>query len=117
MRRAPGFSPAYMIDQSHNVTDPIESLMASAVEIERAFVQASLIDRESLEAAQAGSDAMLGHRIVKQAFITDVSPILAEARRRKGGAIDPILLYRESGYRARKTDERPAVEGTSAGIV
>lgn len=117
MRQVEGFSPAYMIDQSHNVTDPIESLMASAVEIQRAFVQASLIDRELLEAAQNGSDVMLGHRIVKQAFITDVSPILAEARRRKGGAIDPLSLYRASGYRSHKAVERPPVEGTSAGIV
>lgn len=117
MRQVEGFSPAYMIDQSHNVTDPIESLMTSAVEIQRAYVQASLIDRELLEAAQDGSDVMLGHRIVKQAFITDVSPILAEARRRKGGAIDPLGLYRASGYRAAKTKERPPVEGTSAGIV
>jgi L-rhamnose isomerase/sugar isomerase len=117
LRKAEGFAPAYMIDQSHNVTDPIESLMASAVEIQRAYIQASLIDRKALEAAQDASDVMLGHRTVKQAFITDVSPILAEARRRKGGAIDPISLYRRSGYRARKTEERPAVEGTSAGIV
>ena len=117
MRKAPGFAPAYMIDQSHNVTDPIESLMASAVEIQRAYVQASLIDRAALTAAQDASDTMLGHRLVKQAFITDVSPILAEARRRKGGAIDPIATYRASGYRAAKTAERPPVQGTSAGIV
>ncbi|WP_373502808.1 L-rhamnose catabolism isomerase [Aestuariivirga sp.] len=117
LRKAEGFAPAYMIDQSHNVTDPIESLMASAVEIQRAFIQASLIDRKALSAAQDGSDVMLGHRTVKQAFITDVSPILAEARRRKGGAIDPVALYRASDYRRRKTEERPAVEGTSAGIV
>ncbi|WP_421693066.1 L-rhamnose catabolism isomerase [Aestuariivirga sp.] len=117
MRRVKDFAPAYMIDQSHNVTDPIESLIASAVEIERAYVQASLIDRALLEAAQDGSDVMLGHRLVKQAFITDVSPILAEARRRKAGAIDPLALYRASGYRAHKTVERPPVEGTSAGIV
>eukprot|EP01030_Chromulinospumella_sphaerica_P027979 gene27979-28283_t len=71
MRRVKDFAPAYMIDQSHNVTDPIESLIASAVEIERAYVQASLIDRALLEAAQDGSDVMLGHRLVKQAFITD----------------------------------------------
>jgi L-rhamnose isomerase/sugar isomerase len=116
-RRAAGFSPAYMIDQSHNVTDPIESLMASAMEIQRAFVQASLVDRAALLAAQDQSDAMLGHRIVKQAFITDVSPILAEARRRKGGAIDPLGLYRASGYRLQKGRERPPVEGASAGIV
>jgi L-rhamnose isomerase / sugar isomerase len=117
MRQVEGFSPAYMIDQSHNVTDPIESLMSSAVEIQRAFVQASLIDRELLAAAQSGSDVMLGHRIVKQAFITDVSPILAEARRRKGGAIDPIGCYRLSSYRSHKTEERPPIAGTSAGIV
>ena len=117
LRKADGFAPAYMIDQSHNVTDPIESLMASAVEIQRAFMQASLIDRKALEAAQGESDVMRGHRLVKQAFITDVSPILAEARRRKGGAIEPIALYRSSGYRAQKTRERPPVGGTSAGIV
>ena len=117
MRKAEGFAPAYMIDQSHNVTDPIESLMASAVEIQRAFVQASLVDRKALDAAQAESDVMMGHRLVKQAFITDVSPILAEARRRKGGAIDPVGLYRASGYRGSKAQERPMVEGTSAGIV
>jgi L-rhamnose isomerase/sugar isomerase len=117
LRRAEGFAPAYMIDQSHNVTDPIESLMASAMEIQRAFVQASLVDRELLQAAQDGNDVLLAHRLVKQAFITDVSPILAEARRRKSGAIDPIGLYRASGYRGHKTRERPPVEGTSAGIV
>ena len=80
-------------------------------------MSAPLIDRERLEAAQNSSDVMLGHRIVKQAFITDVSPILAEARRRKGGAVDPLGLYRTSGYRAEKTKERPPVAGTSAGIV
>jgi len=117
VRKAEGFAPSYMIDQSHNVTDPIESLMASAIEIQRAYVQASLIDRAALTAAQDASDVMLGHRIVKQAFMTDVSPILAEARRRKGGAIDPIGLYRASAYRHRKTQERPPVEGTAAGIV
>ncbi|MCB1377980.1 MAG: L-rhamnose catabolism isomerase [Alphaproteobacteria bacterium] len=117
LRKAEGFAPAYMIDQSHNVTDPIESLMSSAVEIQRAFIQAALIDRAALTAAQDENDVMLGHRLVKQAFITDVSPILAEARRRKGGAVDPIAVYRASGYRAAKTAERPPVEGTAAGIV
>ncbi len=117
MRGAKGFAPAYMIDQSHNVTDPIESLIASANEIVRAFVQASLINRDELTAAQDSSDAMAGHRLLKQAYNTDVSPILAEARRRKGGAIDPLSLYRASGYRAAKAGERPVSSVASAGIV
>ena len=44
----PGFDPAYMLDQSHNVTDPIESLMTSAIEVVRAYVQAHLVDRAAL---------------------------------------------------------------------
>jgi L-rhamnose isomerase / sugar isomerase len=117
LRGVKGFNPAYMIDQSHNVTDPIESLMSSATEICRAFAQASLVDRTALEEAQNSSDAMAGHRILKQAFITDVSPILAEARKRKGGALDPIACYRASGYRKEKGKERPKIEGSSSGIV
>jgi L-rhamnose isomerase/sugar isomerase len=116
-RKAPGFNPAYMIDQSHNVTDPIESLMGSAVEILRAYVQASLVDRKALSEAQDTSDPMLGHRIVKQAYNTDVSPILAEARLRKGGALDPLSCYRASGYRAAKGKERPVSGIAPAGIV
>ncbi len=70
----------------------------------------------SAQAQQAG-DALGAHRLLKAGFLTDVSPILAEARRRKGGALDPIAVYRASGYRARKAQERPAVAGSSSGIV
>jgi L-rhamnose isomerase/sugar isomerase len=116
-RKAKGFNPAYMIDQSHNVTDPIESLIGSATEILRCYVQASLVDRAELAEAQADNDTMGGHRILKQAFITDVSPILAEARLRGGGALAPIETYRASGYRREKAKERPPVAGSSSGIV
>jgi L-rhamnose isomerase/sugar isomerase len=116
-RKAPRFDPAYMLDQSHNVTDPIESLMVSAIEVERAYAQALAVDRAALEGAQAENDVIEAHRLIKAGFLTDVSPILAEGRRRKGGAIDPVATYRASGYRARKAEERPAVAGTSSGIV
>ena len=116
-RGARDFSPAYMIDQSHNVTDPIESLMASAMEIQRAYLQASLVDRAALAAAQEANDVLAAHRMLKAAYITDVSPIMAEARVRAGGALDPIAAYRAAGYRAAKAKERPAVAGSSSGIV
>lgn len=116
-RGAEGFDPAYMIDQSHNVTDPIESLMSSAMEIARAYVQASLVDRAALAEAQEANDALAAHRILKAAFLTDVSPILAEARMRQGGAHDPIAAYRTDGYRERVARERPEVKGASSGIV
>lgn len=116
-RKAEGFAPAYMIDQSHNVTDPIESLMQSAIELQRAYAQALIVDRVALETAQEGNDALGAHLELKRAFTTDVSSLLAIARLRGGGAIAPIAAYRASGYRAQKTKERPAIAGTSAGIV
>ena len=116
-RRPAGFAPAYMLDQSHNVTDPIESLMQSAIELQRAYAQTLIVDRAALAAAQAANDALGAHLELKRAFTTDVSPLLAMARLRAGGAIAPIEAYRASGYRAHKAEERPASGGTSAGIV
>jgi L-rhamnose isomerase/sugar isomerase len=112
-----GFDPAYMLDQSHNVTDPIESLMTSAVELVRAYVQAHLVDRDALEEFQQTNDALMALQTLKQAFTTDVGPILATARSRAGGAIDPIGAYRSSGYRQKKRAERPAAARLGAGIV
>lgn len=117
LEKVPGFDPAYMLDQSHNVTDPLESLMTSAIELVRAFVQAHLVDRTALREAQEGNDAIAALSVLKQAFTTDVGPILATARHRAGGAIDPVAAYRASGYRRRKAEERPAVAGRGAGIV
>lgn len=116
-RGVKGFHPAHMIDQSHNVTDPIESLISSANEIRRAYAQALLVDRAALEGYQTDNDALMASETLKRAYRTDVEPILAEARRRSGGAIDPVATYRASGYRRRVAAERPAVKGGSGGIV
>ncbi|GAB0119331.1 L-rhamnose catabolism isomerase [Acidisoma sp. 7E03] len=111
------FAPSYMLDQSHNVTDPIESLMTSAAEVQRAYAQALLVDRAALDAHQAANDPLMASQTLKRAFTTDVSPILAMARRRKGAAIDPVAAYRASGYRAATARIRPAKSGGSGGIV
>lgn len=113
----PGFAPAYMLDQSHNVTDPIESLIVSAIEVQRAFVQSWLVDRETLHAAQDANDALLATETLKTAFRTDVGPILAEARRRAGGALDPVGTFRASGYRKAAGESRPSSPGGGGGIV
>lgn len=111
------FAPAYMLDQSHNVTDPIESLMTSAIEVQRAYIQASLIDREALAHYQATNDALMATQTLKQAFRTNVDPILQRARQLRGGAIDPIATYRESNYRENVAEERPMSNTSSSGIV
>lgn len=111
------FNPMHMLDQSHNVTDPIESLMVSATEVQRAYAQALLVDRASLVGFQNDNDALMATTTLKHGFRTDVEPILAMARLENGGAIDPVSAYRASGYRSRVAAERPAVSGAGGGIV
>ena len=98
--------PHLMIDQSHNLTDPIESLLVSAEAITGAFVRSLLVDRAALVEHQVGNDVMLASRTLRRAYETDVTPILAMARLKAGGAIDPISAYRASGWRAAKARER-----------
>ncbi len=111
------FHPAHMLDQSHNVTDPIESLMLSAADVQRAYAQALLVDRKGLKAAQEGNDALAATQALRLAYRTDVEPILAMARMEQGGAIDLLGTYRASGYRAKVAEIRPEIAAGSSGIV
>jgi L-rhamnose isomerase/sugar isomerase len=117
LRRAPNFRPAHMLDQSHNVTDPIESLMASAIELQRAYAQALIVEREALFEHQQSNDVLMAAQTLKRAFTTDVAPILAQARLSKGAALDPIAAYRKSGYRAECAKMRPGKASLGGGIV
>lgn len=111
-----GFDPAYMIDQSHNITDPIESMLSSAEAIVQCYARALLVDRATLREAQDRNDVMMAFRTLRQAYSTDVGPIVAQARVAAGGAIDMFAAYRKSGWRTRKAQERRPV-GNGAGIV
>ena len=111
-----GFAPSYMIDQSHNVTDPIESMLSSAEAIAQCYAKAALVDRNALHGAQEANDTMMAFQAMRWAYTIDVSPIVAKARVEAGGAIDVLDAYRMSQWRNRKAQERKAV-GLGAGIV
>jgi L-rhamnose isomerase/sugar isomerase len=117
LAKAPNFRPAHMLDQSHNVTDPIESLMTSAIELQRAYAQALIVDRKALHEFRLANDVLMATQTLKRGFTTDVSPILAQARATSGGAIDPVGAYRKSGYRAHCAQARPGKQSLGGGIV
>ena len=116
-QRDADFDPAYMLDQSHNVTDPIESLLNSAGAVASAYARALAVDRDALREQQERNDVMMAFNTVRRAYDTDVSPILAMARYELGGAIDPIAVYRASGWRVRKAQTRKVASVAPAGIV
>ena len=95
------FAPAYTIDQSHNVKDPIEALLQTVDNLQRAYARALLVDRAALDGFQEANDVTMAEQTLKRAYETDVTSLVAEARRRAGGALDPLAAFRASGYRAR----------------
>lgn len=95
-----------MIDASHNVKDPLEDLLQSVEAIRIAYAQALLVDRDRLTAAQNNNDTVQAQEILQNAFRTDVRPLIAEARLRAGGALDPLAVFRKEKVRDQLVGER-----------
>jgi L-rhamnose isomerase/sugar isomerase len=102
------FRPAYMIDQSHNLKDPIEALLQSVVALQNAYARALLVDRVRLAECQETNDVIMAERKLTEAYETDVRPLTAEARLRSGGALDPVRVFRDVGYRDHLAEARTA---------
>ena len=100
------FEPAYMIDQSHNLKDPIEALLQTVDQLQQACAKAALVDHDALAGFQSEGDVLMAEATLKDAFETDVRPLVREARQRSGGALDPIAAFRAEGYRQRVAGER-----------
>ena len=90
---------AYMIDASHNTKDPLEDLMDSLEIIRTAYAKAILVDREKLVQVQEKNDVVEAEKILRNAFLTDVRPLVTEARIRAGGFWDPLGAFRRQDIR------------------
>jgi len=96
----------WMIDASHNVKDPLEDLLQSVEAIMITYAQALIIERKKLEEAQSNNDVVVAQEILQKAFRTDVRSVVAEARLRAGGALDPLRVYRNEKERENLIKER-----------
>ncbi|MCL6217509.1 TIM barrel protein [Zunongwangia pacifica] len=93
--------PAWMIDASHNIKDPLEDLLQSLEAILIAYAQALLVDQKALKEAQQNNDVTKCQEILQDAYRTDVRPIVKAARAKSGAAVNPIEAYR--AFDVRKT--------------
>jgi L-rhamnose isomerase/sugar isomerase len=103
----------YMIDQTHNIEPKIEAMLLSVMNLQEAYAKALLVDRPSLAEARHSGDVLGAHRILLEAYATDVRPLCATVRETLGGAADPIAAFKEGGYAERVAEERG--EGAGAG--
>lgn len=106
---------AWMIDASHNLKDPLEDLMQSLEAINLAYAQALIVSQADLEAARSSNDTTVAQSILQDAYRTDLRPLIKEATRRSGGAIDPISSYRKSQIRQTLIEKR-GMKTTATGL-
>ena len=99
---------AYMVDQSHNLKPKIEAMIQTATTAQEMFAKACLVDRAKLRDAQAAMDIVGAEECLRNAFFTDVRPLLGEWRKRRGIDPEPLAAYRASGYEAEVSRERGA---------
>jgi L-rhamnose isomerase/sugar isomerase len=104
---------AYMIDQSHNLKAKIEAMIQTVTTAQELYAKACLVDRAKLQAAQLRRDIVEAEGCLKEAFATDVRPILREWRKRMGIEPEPMEAYRASGYEERVAKERESARAAT----
>jgi L-rhamnose isomerase / sugar isomerase len=105
---------AFMIDQSHNIEGKIDAVIQSVSNIQTAYAKALLVDEERRRTAQLAGDVLGAHRVVMDAFETDVRPLLARLRHDAGGEADPVEVFRSGGHAERLARERGIASVESA---
>lgn len=99
---------AYMVDQSHNLKNKIEETIQTANNAQELFLKAALVDHEKLAAHQMKGELVDAEECLREAFFTDVRPLIREWRKSKGLPEDPLAAFRASGYTEKAAAERGA---------
>jgi L-rhamnose isomerase/sugar isomerase len=99
---------AYMLDQSHNIENKIEAMILSVMNVQSAYAKALCVDHAALAVLQQAGDVLGAHRLLHEAFETDVRPLLGEMREAMGCPADPFQAFRQGGYAEQLTAERCA---------
>jgi L-rhamnose isomerase / sugar isomerase len=103
----------YMLDQSHNIEPKMPAVIRSVMNLQEAFAKALLVDLPALREAQTTGDVLESNRLLKDAYETDVRPLLGKARITAGLPEDPYVAYLASDEGRRRQETR--VGGVAAG--
>ncbi len=101
-----GAGVAYMIDQSHNLKGKIEAMIQTVTTALELYAKAALVDHEKLASAQKKCELVDAEGCLKDAFSSDVRPVIREWAAGKGRPADAMDAFRQSGYLERITAAR-----------
>ena len=99
---------AYMIDESHTLKNKTAEMIQSLVSLQTSYAKALLVNWRKLEAAQLAEDLVAAEEVIKDAYATDVRPLLWKVRSDLDlpCPADPVRGFVESGYCEANARER-----------
>ncbi len=95
---------SYMIDQCHSIEPKVPAMIRSVLNVQTAHAKALLVDRKALYEARMSNDVMGAEACVRDAFETDVRPLLEQVRIELGIDTDPMKAYMASGHEETKKE-------------
>lgn len=101
---------AYMVDQSHNVEPKVPAMIRTVMTLQEQWAKAQLVDRADLACRQGEGDILGANTVLKDAYDSDVRPLLARWRAARGLPEDPFAAYLASG------DEEKRIQSRQGGI-
>jgi L-rhamnose isomerase / sugar isomerase len=106
---------AYMIDQSHNIESKLEAMLLSVLNCQTAYAKALIVDYRTLRERQQAGDVLGAHRVLVDAYETDVRPLMMKVREEMGIPSDPMAAFHADDYARRVAEERGAGSGSAGG--
>ncbi|HVK02297.1 MAG TPA: L-rhamnose isomerase [Armatimonadaceae bacterium] len=106
---------AYMLDQCHVIESKIEAMVLSVLNVQTAYAKALLVDRDALKERQAAGDVLGAHAILRDAYETDVRPILCETRQEIGRPADPLAALKTDGLAIERREARQKTPPRASG--
>lgn len=106
---------AYMIDQSHNIEPKLEAMLLSVLNCQSIYAKALIINEAELREMQQNGDVLGAHRVMVDAFETDIRPLLMQVRAEMGVPVDPFAAYRADDYAKRVASQRGSVSAGGSG--
>lgn len=107
---------AYMIDQNHNIEAKLEAMILSVLNCQTAYARALIVDFKTLAQRQQEGEVLAAHRVLTDAFDTDVRPLLAQVRTEMGLHPDPLAAYRSDDYAKRVAETRGKATAGGGGL-
>ncbi len=95
-----------MIDQSHNIEPKLEAMLLSVLNCQTAYAKALIVDYTTLQEKQQAGDVLGAHRVLMDAYETDVRPLLMQIRTEMGLAPDPMAQYHNDDYAQQVAKDR-----------